>query len=142
MEEKYIKKFDEWNECKKQVNERPVRVFFKPRDIWWCALGVNVGSEIDGKNDMFERPVLVIRRINNDLLLVAPLTTKIYKHPYRININISGGESQILLLQMRVISSKRLTRMLMTLSAMTYLKILIRLSAYILKGEAYDETPQ
>ena len=54
----HAKDFDRWNEKKKHV-EATERIFYvKEREIWWCMLGVNVGREIDGKNDVFERPVL------------------------------------------------------------------------------------
>ncbi len=28
---------------------------FKESDIWWCHLGDNIGTEISGKGDMFDR---------------------------------------------------------------------------------------
>lgn len=38
-------------------------ILFYEREIWWCSLGVNIGFEQDGTNDLFERPVLVIKKI-------------------------------------------------------------------------------
>ena len=60
-----MKDFDNWNKEKKilesTANETLV---FHEREIWWCSIGLNVGDEQDGKNDYFERPVLVIRKFN------------------------------------------------------------------------------
>ncbi len=53
------KNFDQWNTEKKNIHNRKNDVFAYPREIWWCALGINVGAEIDGKSDNFERPVLL-----------------------------------------------------------------------------------
>ncbi len=30
----------------------------------WCSIGINVGDEEDGKNELYERPVLVIKKFN------------------------------------------------------------------------------
>lgn len=57
------KNFDKWNGEKKRVNIRDENTLFHEREVWWCSLGVNIGFEQDGKNDIFERPVLIIRNI-------------------------------------------------------------------------------
>ena len=44
----------------------------KERDIWWCSIGVNIGDEIDGKNELFHRPVLILKKFSSELCLVAP----------------------------------------------------------------------
>lgn len=53
------KDFDYWNNTKKQINEIQNTRFHKPREIWWCYLGVNVGHEQDGGID-FRRPVVIL----------------------------------------------------------------------------------
>jgi mRNA interferase MazF len=54
------KDFDRWNKKKKALNETDFTDYVHEREVWWCALGVNVGLEADGKHDNFERPVLVL----------------------------------------------------------------------------------
>ena len=65
----YIKNFDEWNIQRKMVQKNSVvesyDFFFHEKEVWWSALGVNIGVEMDGKNENFERPVLVLRKIND-----------------------------------------------------------------------------
>ena len=53
----YVKQFDSWNEKKKRTDGKSIAedFFFHEREVWWCAVGVNVGTEVDGKNDDFER---------------------------------------------------------------------------------------
>src|SRR5579864_8524776 len=55
------KNFDAWNEQKKVADGREIAsdFFFHERELWWCALGANMGVEADGKHDLFERPVLI-----------------------------------------------------------------------------------
>src|SRR5438105_794350 len=58
------KDFDRWNRHKKKVNDISDRPFYHTREIWWCAVGVNVGNELDGTGKEHDRPVLVIRPFN------------------------------------------------------------------------------
>jgi mRNA-degrading endonuclease toxin of MazEF toxin-antitoxin module len=95
-------------------------------------VGVNIGSEIDGKNDLFERPVLIIRKINKDLLLVAPLTSKIKKDDFRILTSCDGIDSQILLFQCRVISVQRLIKRIGFVKMRIYYSSIIELVKMIL----------
>ena len=60
------KDFDRWNEKKKYTHKREFADHVHEREVWWSALGVNIGVEIDGKHENFERPVLVVRKFNND----------------------------------------------------------------------------
>ena len=102
---------------KKQIDaleRRPPTI--KQREIWWCSLGLNVGVEQDGKNDLFERPVLVVRKFNHRSFIGIPLTTKIKNFPFRKHINYRNEkqdktrEGQLLLTQMRAFDTLRLTR--------------------------------
>src|ERR1035437_3731783 len=102
------KNFDGWNVEKQYVNGTEREFYFLEREIWWCALGINVGVEIDGKNGKFERPVLVLKYINKDMVLVAPLTTKGLPDKNHIKIDINGTISLVKISQLRIVSSKRL----------------------------------
>ena len=62
------KDFDRWNEKKKYTHKREFADHVHEREVWWSALGVNIGVEIDGKHENFERPVLVVRKFNNDFV--------------------------------------------------------------------------
>ncbi len=85
-------------------------VYFRDKEIWWCALGVNIGFEQDGKNNDYERPVLILKKINRYLALVVPLSTKTKDHPYYLSYQYGGKSYSALVLQIRVISSKRFLR--------------------------------
>ncbi|MES2023693.1 MAG: type II toxin-antitoxin system PemK/MazF family toxin [Patescibacteria group bacterium] len=107
----YKKDFDKWNKEKRSLDTKENFPYANEREIWWCSLGVNVGSEIDGKNDNFERPIVVLKVYNKDMLLVLPLSTKYKNNPFYFKISISDGKhSYAILSQMRIISSKRLIR--------------------------------
>jgi mRNA interferase MazF len=65
-----MKNFDAWNGLKKiqDAKDRLAQpIFCRERDISWISLGLNIGDEEDGKGDFFERPVLVVKKFNNNL---------------------------------------------------------------------------
>ncbi len=133
--EEYFKDFDKWNEIAKSVdlNNKNREVFFREQEIWWCSVGVNIGSEIDGKNDQFERPVLIIRKINNELIFIAPLTTKIVDNKFRIKVRCANIDSQILLNQCKTISTRRLLRNIGIVKKKVFQEIIIALIKLIIK---------
>lgn len=106
------KDFDKWNEVKKHIDFRDVGPFCNTREIWWCSLGLNVGSEEDGKNDLYERPVLVIKVFNRHILRAVPLTGRQKDDEYHVGISYNGRSGSVILSQMKTISSKRLSRKL------------------------------
>jgi mRNA interferase MazF len=105
------KDFDTWNIQKKYIHELSnQRVLFSEREVWWCALGENIGDEENGKNDLFERPVLIVRKFSVNTVIIFPLTTKgkadsVFYHKISSDLN-----SSVILSQIRLISSKRLLR--------------------------------
>lgn len=110
------KDFDSWNKLKKLINKKEIsdEFNFHPGDVWWTTLGVNIGKEIDGKNETFERPVLILKVINKHTLYVLPLTSKehfIDKYHFKVNYE-DGGSGVVVFSQVKVISSSRLLRKL------------------------------
>jgi len=138
----YIKDFNRWNEVKKTIDSKALTsgIYFHEREIWWCSIGINVGSEEDGKNESFERPVLIVRKINKDKLLITPFTSKITANEVRITASCAGTRSQILLDQARIVSSKRLLRRIGYVKMETYQRVVIGLARLIL-GTIEGETP-
>jgi len=50
--------------------------FPKSGEVWMCTLGQNLGREQNGGPRDFSRPVLVIKKFNNEIFWVVPLSTK------------------------------------------------------------------
>ncbi|HNP66278.1 MAG TPA: type II toxin-antitoxin system PemK/MazF family toxin [Aequorivita sp.] len=113
MSEHYEKDFDAWNEQKKITDNKEVTdtFYYKEREIWWSSLGVNIGCEIDGKNENFERPILVIKKVNKHQFFGIPLTSQNKEGFFYEKVNYSdGGVGTINLSQIRVLSTKRIIR--------------------------------
>ena len=104
------KKFDEWNKRKKSMDSNKSLADFHEREIWWCSIGVNVGSEQHSMTEDFSRPVLVMRKFTRDIFWGIPLTTKVKNMDFRIRFNLGGINNDLLILQMRNYDRKRLIR--------------------------------
>ena len=117
------KDFDTWNESKKKIhNERPSLFCFK-REIWWCSIGLNVGSEEDGKNELFERPVLVLKVLNNEMVRIAPLTSQIKDDENHVPITYSNSIGTVKLSQIKTVSTRRFTRKISRLDSEQFEKV-------------------
>jgi mRNA-degrading endonuclease toxin of MazEF toxin-antitoxin module len=115
------KEFDRWNSKKKQIDSRADEILFHDREIWWCSLGVNVGSEQNGVSSNFERPILIIKKFNRRVLWAVPLTRTIKPgNPnYFVLEDKEKFKSAAVLSQLRLISSNRLIRKIQTLDERT-----------------------
>ncbi|MGE3702619.1 MAG: type II toxin-antitoxin system PemK/MazF family toxin [Hyphomicrobiaceae bacterium] len=126
------KDFDRWNDRKKEVDHSTFRRFRqREREVWWCTLGVNVGSEQDGSQDFFERPVLVVRKFNKDTVLIVPLTSSPRRTPYHIAVRHQGTEFVAVVSQLRLISTKRLARKIYQMDRAIFAEIVTRIRAML-----------
>ncbi len=145
------KDFDTWNVTKKTVDEKVINedFFFHEREVWWCSLGLNIGVESDGKNDNFERPVLIIKKFNTFMIWIIPLTTQKHDTNHFSKIHHELSESWACLTQIRTISTKRLLRKIgmtnkndfeiILRSIANYIKIEPRVNAGFSEAEATNE---
>lgn len=105
------KDFDRWNNQKKRLDQDTRSVEFHERWIWWCSIGINVGSEQHSESEDFSRPVLIVKRFTSDIFWGVPLTTKIRNDvPFRVRITVESVPNDVLILQMRAYDRKRLVR--------------------------------
>lgn len=105
----YHKDFAGWHDKKCDLDKKEHVPQFSNRDIWWCSVGVNIGHETDGKNERYNRPILVIRKFNKRLFWGVPLTTQIKDNPHYHQFTMNGREQCAMLTQMRLWDTKRLT---------------------------------
>ena len=113
------KDFNNWNTLKKQLHSNDRIFYAHPREVWWGSLGVNIGAETDGKNENFERTILIINVYNTESMLVLPITSREKNDKFHKKIVIDSVDKTgmpykkdvwVKLTQARVISSKRLLR--------------------------------
>ena len=137
VSKKFIKKdFDGWNKIKKQVEAKPIdkELYFHEREVWWCSAGVNIGIESDGKNGHFERPILIVKKFNGEMIWIVPLTSKEKSGSYYQRIVHDGGISWVYLSQLKTISSKRLMRKIGMISEAEFDLVVNKIGEYIKIG--------
>ena len=107
--------FDSWNELKKKIEteKNEPNKFPKEGEVWMSSLGKNIGFEQDGGGDNFARPVLVIKKFNNHMFWVIPLSTKQKNFDFYFNYSDSNDQKvSAILAQMKLMSVKRFKRKL------------------------------
>ncbi len=126
-----VKEFDEWNIIKKRLNASDTVPFFKEREVWWTSLGVNIGHEEDGKNQKFNRPVLVVAKFNSRIFWGVPLTTKIKNNAHYHRFNFRDRDQCAMLTQMRLWDANRLTGKIGRIGKQDYREIREALMLYL-----------
>lgn len=112
-----MKDFDNWNKEKKNLENIALDTLaFHEREIWWCSIGINLGNEQDGKNELFERPVLVLKKFNNKICWALPMSAKQKDSIYYHNLEHDGQTFSVILSQIRLVSVKRFHRFIRKIS--------------------------
>lgn len=132
-----FKDFFKWHTVKSKIDQTSHRILFRPQEIWWCSIGANVGVETDGKNVLFERPVLVFRKFGEHMFWGLPLTSQIKRDkPYYFTFSLHKKNNQTAVLsQMRVLSSKRLLRRLGKVSDAQFVTLNKAVTNFIIKTD-------
>ncbi len=131
--EEIIRKFIDWIKLKTKIHLSEKMRYPKERQIWWASLGQNVGVEINGKHEKFERPVLVVKRYNFDGMLILPITSKTHKgRPFFNFIDSQWRNNTAILSQAQSISVKRFLRSMCKMSSDDFVKIKQRLKDFLL----------
>jgi len=103
------KDYSDWQKLKSSVHNDKKRPKFHEREIWFTTLGSNVGFEQDGQGEDYLRPVVIVRKFNNEVCLVVPLTKNQKKGIHYFSFSYQEGViSTAILSQIKLIDSKRL----------------------------------
>ena len=106
----YVKRFLEWISVKEKLhNQEHLPPLFKEGEIWWCSLGENVGSEINGKSNLFSRPVLIFRKLSKSTFMGIPTSSQDRKGSWYVQITLGSVKSVVILSQARLLDYKRLS---------------------------------
>lgn len=127
------KDFQKWHREKSHIHHDKIRPFFHLQEVWFCSLGANVGFEQDGGGDKYLRPVLVLRKFNNEVLWALPFTKHVKrgKYYFRVQVSNSKTESTLILSQIRLIDAKRLQYKLGYISRKDFSELKKRLRALL-----------
>lgn len=98
-----------WGSYQQELEERskPRRPFLEGQ-VWRCAIGHNVGTEIDGKSQRYWRPVIIIRKFYDEFFIGVPLTSSSKNRPLYIPVAIKNKPSYAVVTQLRALDARRL----------------------------------
>ena len=120
-----VKRFLEWIQLKEKLHATIAKPpLFREGEIWWCSIGENIGSEINGKSKLFSRPVLVFRKLSGNTFLGLPTTSQQRKGTWYVTITLGKTESAVVLSQVRVLDYKRLSSKIGQLETVEMRKVL------------------
>lgn len=109
------REFDTWNRLKKKIHSEDKGPDYFPQEgeVWMSSLGKNIGYEQNGGGGNFSRPVLVIKKFNNQMFWCVPLSTKQKKLDFYFNFTDPNKQQvSVILAQLKLMSIKRLKRKL------------------------------
>lgn len=114
----FVERLVRWTKLKIRIQVKKDGVkYAREREIWWAHLGVNIGNEQDGKNELFERPVLIVKNLFSGRVFWAlPVTSKEHKdgnYFFKNTYEQLDGQKitqYVILPQLRALSFKRLIR--------------------------------
>ena len=129
------KDFDKWNSVKKITESKLDNFGIHEREIWWTSFGVNIGVETDGKNNDFERPALIIRKFNRQMVWVLPTTLQAKDEKFHEKFVLGDKEYFVAITQMSTVSTKRFLRKIGMMSKGDFIKVKQRIIEFLQKNE-------
>ena len=88
------------------------------------SVGKNIGFEQNGSGTRFSRPFLIVKKFNNHMFWVVPLSTKQKHFDFYYNfVDVNHQHVSAILAQLRVASVKRFNRKLYMLPNQQFLEI-------------------
>ncbi|MFH1402375.1 MAG: type II toxin-antitoxin system PemK/MazF family toxin [Patescibacteria group bacterium] len=120
-----MKNFDEWNKKKKEIDTSYKHKNTHRGEIWWAFVGLNIGYEQNG-GKRFQRPIIILKRVNYKLVLVAPLTSQVKNHESHFYYQFKNTKvkSTAIIPQIKIISTKRLHRKIEKISNGEYTNLI------------------
>lgn len=114
--------FELWNKLKIELDSKEnIKRFPKVSEVWLIILGKNIGFEQNGKGRDFSRPVVIIKKFNNNMYLVLPLSSVQKEISFYLNFTDANGRAvSVILSQIRLVSIKRFKRKIYTMPIDTF----------------------
>jgi len=120
----YIKRFLEWVGLKERLHSKICKApYVSEGEVWWASIGENVGSEINGKSQLFTRPVIIFKKLTHSYYFVIPATTKEKSGSWYVPYDQGGVKANACLHHARSIDYRRLFSRLGELEASDLAKI-------------------
>jgi mRNA interferase MazF len=121
-----IKRFLEWIKIKEKLHNKNAKPpLVSEGDLWWISFGENIGSEIDGKSEIFTRPGIIYKKLSHSFYFVIPTTTKEKTGSWFVEFSHKTKKMFACLHQARAVDYRRLFSKLGTIDDRDFKKIKI-----------------
>jgi hypothetical protein len=131
--------FNKWNKIKQNIHYIQNNAYVRQRQVWSTQIGYNIGREQNGVGPNIERPSLIIKKFNNEMAWVVPLSTKQKDLDFYFNFtDPEGNKVAAILAQLKLVSTKRFLRKLYTIDA----DIFSQIQSKIMSLLQINENPQ
>lgn len=122
------KDFAKWLAIKESLDSSTQEPpYFNEGEVWWCCVGINIGSEINGKDSTYVRPVVILKKLSRDSFVGIPMTSKMKVGSWYIPIIFGGKISNANLAQIKTFNYRRLRDKYGQLENFAYLSLKIGL---------------
>ena len=102
------KDFRGWIRLKEKLHYLGQPIDIREGDVWWCAMGENIKTEINGKSDRFSRPVLIVRKFSKYSFWGVPLTTQPHDGSWYVTFEFKSKNEIAAVHQMKNMDVSRL----------------------------------
>ena len=100
--------FDQWNNVKINLELHGRQPNPSQGEIWWAGVGRNLGTEMNGKNHRFARPVLIYKKLSRYGFMAIPLTSKIHIGSWYVSFMQNKTRETAMLHQVKTMNVRRL----------------------------------
>jgi mRNA interferase MazF len=107
-----MKDFQKWHILKAEIDKKEQGIYINEREICFVSIWENIGFEQNGKNEMFERPVLVLKKFGTQTFIGIPLTSKPREWRFYFTFHHEEKVSTAILSQIRLFDTRRIVRRL------------------------------
>lgn len=119
-----MKDFIGWNKQKIRIDKFEDFQHPKVGEIWWCRVGVNIGTEVYGKGEEFTRPVLVINNEGSESCICIPISSKVKNAKYSCVVKTDDDKLHtVMVYQIRSMDKRRFKERKYVLSDEEFLKV-------------------
>ena len=140
MDEEEHKLLQKWMKIAERLNASKTLHNFKEGEVWWAAVGKNIGIEINGKGDGFARPVLIYKKLSRQGFMGIPLISQKHGGDWYMRIWLGKKDNRLVLSQAKVMSALRLYRKMGRISKKELERAEDKLGALYSRHKKYPQT--
>ena len=115
--------FDQRNIQKKDIHLQKQQIFFKERDVFFIRMWQNIRFEQNWKWIDFRRPIVIIKKFNNDVFWWIALSTKQKIWLYYYNFSVDDVQQYAIISQLRLYDKNRLVKKIWMIDSKSFFEL-------------------